>query len=101
MLISPNRRDFLKMAAGITLGSGLLHSTFGQSVDQITATKLGDNYTLLNGAGSNVLVLHGPEGILMVDGGPEERSADLLKAVAGVSPEGRTQALFNTHWHVE
>ena len=81
---------------------GLSRKGFAQSAgSQITTTKLADNYTLLSGSGSNVLVLNGPEGVLMVDGGLAEHSADLLKAATGLSPAGRLQALFNTHWHVE
>jgi len=102
MFSSHSRRDFLKTAAAGTVGLGLGRRGFAQSNNpQITATKLADNYTLLSGAGSNVLVLTGPEGVLMVDGGLAEHSAELLKAVSGLSPEGRVQVLFNTHWHVE
>jgi len=97
-----NRREFLKSAAAGTLAFGLYRKAFAQGGNsQITVTKLAENYTLLSGAGSNVLVLNGPEGVLMVDGGLADHSADLLKAVTGLSPNGRIQALFNTHWHVE
>jgi cyclase len=102
MLSSKNRREFLKTVAGATVSLGLSRKILGQAGrPQITATKLADNYTLFSGAGSNVLALTGPDGVLMVDGGLAEHSADLLKAVTGLSPEGRIQALFNTHWHVE
>jgi len=102
MLVPRNRRDFLKTIAAGTVGLGLSRRTFGQAgKPQITATKIAENYTLLSGAGSNVLVLNGPEGILMVDGGLADQSADLLKAITGLSPDGRIQVLFNTHWHAE
>jgi cyclase len=102
MLPSRNRRDFLKTLGGAAVGLGLAQKGFGQAGGaQISATKLADNYTLLSGLGSNVLVLSGPEGVLMVDAGLAEHSAELLKAVTGLSPAGRVQALFNTHWHVE
>jgi glyoxylase-like metal-dependent hydrolase (beta-lactamase superfamily II) len=102
MVLSKNRREFLKITAGGLAGLGLCRGAFAQSATgQFNALKLADNYTLLTGAGSNVLVLNGPEGVLMVDGGLEEHSADLLKAVTGTSPQGRIQALFNTHWHLE
>jgi cyclase len=100
MFVGLNRRDFIKLAGG-ALGLSLCRKALSQAATQITATRIADNYTLLGGAGSNVLVLHGPEGILMVDGGLAEHSADLLKAATGLSPEGRIQALFNTHWHLE
>src|SRR4051794_35963495 len=102
MFHTKTRRDFLKTALTASAAFGLSHKGFSQSdKSQITITRLADNYTLLSGAGSNVLVLNGPEGLLMVDGGLAEHSTDLLKAVTGLSPDGRIQALFNTHWHVE
>jgi cyclase len=93
MLPSQNRREFLGILAGGTLAQLSGGST-------LTTTKLADNFLLISGVGSNVLVVKQPEGVLMVDGGKAEHSNELLKAVAAVS-EGRIQALFNTHWHVE
>ena len=81
---------------------GLSRFATGQTMTQrIIATRLADNYTLFSGAGSNVLVLNSPEGVLMVDGGQAEHSADLIKVATGLSPAGRVQVLFNTHWHTE
>jgi len=75
---------------------------FGQqAASGITATKLTDNFTLLSGAGGNVLVVRSPDGILMVDGGLPERSTALFEAVTrDVGPEA-IRVLFNTHWHLE
>jgi glyoxylase-like metal-dependent hydrolase (beta-lactamase superfamily II) len=102
MASGKNRREFLLAAAGAGAALYQSHKGFAQTKGTpIAATKLADNYTLLSGAGSNVLVLHGPDGVLMVDGGLAEHSAGLLQAVAGLSPAGRIQVLFNTHWHVE
>jgi cyclase len=102
MASNRNRRDFIKTAAGGMVGMGLSSRLFAQAGGpSLTTTKLADNYTLISGAGSNVLVLTQPEGVLMVDGGVAEHSADLLKAAAGLSPAGRIQVLFNTHWHLE
>ena len=101
MFSSKNRREFLKTLAGGAAGFSLASRAFAQGSGQIGTSKVADNFTLINGAGSNVLVLNGPEGALMVDGGLAEHSADLLKTVTGQSPAGRIQALFNTHWHPE
>jgi cyclase len=101
MLTWKNRRDFVKTAIGGLAGLSLSRSAFTQSAPAITTTKLSDNYVLIGGAGSNVLVVNGPEGVLMVDGGLAECSADLLKAATGQSAAGRIHALFNTHWHLE
>ena len=72
-----------------------------QGPGSITATKLADNFTLLSGAGGNVLAVRNPEGLLMVDGGLPERSGALLDTVTQQSGNAPIRALFNTHWHLE
>lgn len=74
----------------------LAPSAFGQN--PITATKLTENFVEITGAGSNVLLVIGPDNLLMVDGGLKERSAELLKVVAEQS-KLPVRVLFNTHWH--
>ncbi len=66
----------------------------------ITSIQLTDNVALFTGAGGNVVVLSGPDGLLMVDGGLPERSAELLRLVRK-QPELPVQMLFNTHWHYD
>jgi cyclase len=51
------------------------------------------------GAGGNVVVVTGPDGLVMINGGLRERSADLLEAIADHTGGKRVQALFNTDWH--
>ena len=116
MAPATNRRDFL----GILLGSapafafsfgaarpasgfpGLLPSrAFGQSPTPVTGTPLGDNLIHFTGAGGNVVVATGPAGLVMVNGGREEKSVDLLRAVSEHTGGKRVQALFNTDWHRE
>jgi cyclase len=62
---------------------------------------LTDGLLLITGSGCNVVALKGPEGVLMVDGGVAERSAELLKAVEHEFGPGSVKVLFNTHWHPE
>jgi len=88
----------MKTMAGSAIGLSALRNAFGQS---LTATKLADNFTLVSGAGSNVLVLSTPDGVLMVDGGMAEHSAELLKLISGQSDPPRIQVLFDTHWHLD
>jgi glyoxylase-like metal-dependent hydrolase (beta-lactamase superfamily II) len=101
MIPSRNRRDFLKAIGGGALSLPLSRRVFGQTSPGLTTSKLTDNFLLVSGAGSNVLVLKTPDGVLMVDGGVAERSPDLLKIVAGFSDGARVQVLFNTHWHLD
>ena len=92
-----NRRDFV--AALIKGGAALTlpYQLFAQQ--QVTATKLSDNFTQITGAGGNILVLTGPDGLLMVDGAAPERSAELMKFLGEEFKNQRIQVLFNTDWH--
>jgi glyoxylase-like metal-dependent hydrolase (beta-lactamase superfamily II) len=104
MLRSTNRRAFLrtlfKGAAALSLSHRVLAREEERSAS-ITATRLTDNLSLITGAGGNVVTVTGPDGVLMVNGGLPEKSADLLKLVTGPQPTNRVQALFNTDWHWE
>ena len=100
------RREFLQNliggAAGISLAPLVSGIAFARPrPDPITVTRLSENLFVLAGAGGNVTVLSGAEGVLMVDGGLAERSADLLKLVSRTVGAARVNVLFNTHWHWE
>ena len=94
------RRDTLKTLLGGSAALALLPSSGAQSAG-LAVTKLADNFSLISGAGSNVLLFTAPEGNLLVDGGSPERSADLLKLVADQTGNKRVRVLYNTHWHYE
>lgn len=83
------------------LAAGAASASLVRAQASITATKLADNYILIAGAGSNVLLVTGPDGALLVDGGSAEHSAELLKVVSEQSGGRKVQTLFNTHWHLE
>jgi cyclase len=105
MVPATNRRDFLGILLGGAAGLSLPSMAFGQRPTSITtgvtATPLSDNLIHFAGAGGNVVVVTGPDGVVMVNGGVEERSADLLKGVAERTGGKRIQVLFNTDWHRE
>ena len=90
------RRGFLKAAAA-GLGAPCV---FAQDA-RITSTPLGDNLYLLSGAGANVIVHTGADGVVMVDGGLAQNAAALAQAVAALPSGGPVRTLFNTHWHPE
>jgi cyclase len=101
---SSNRRAFLRNLAGGATGVALGHRAFAQTGSAPTnapleVTKLTDSFLLITGAGGNVLAVLGAEGVLLVNGGSAERSAELLKLVADQSGAKPVQVLFNTCWH--
>ena len=105
MSVSGNRRrDFLKRAlggaAGITVACFVGTPVFARAKsDPILVTPITDTIALITGAGSNVVILSKPDGVVMIDGGLAEHSGDLLKVVAKHGKTARPQMLFNTHWH--
>jgi len=102
MLSASNRRDFLKTLASGAVGFSMSKSAFGSAGDStIAAIPLTDNLTLLTGAGGNIVVLNGPDGLLLVNGGLQERTTDLLKFINDQFHGKKVTALFNTDWHFE
>jgi cyclase len=98
-----NRREFLRVLMGSAVGLSLTYSAFGQAgatPDAIKATKLTDRLVLFSGDGGNVVVVIGDDGLMMIDGGLPNRSADLLKAISDVDSH-KVRVLFDTHWHFD
>jgi cyclase len=98
------RRDFL--AAGTALAAGASLGIFARPANaaagaaaKIDAQALAPGFTLLTGAGCNVLALAGPDGALLVDGGTRRNSANLLAAAARATGSRKVSTLINTHWH--
>jgi glyoxylase-like metal-dependent hydrolase (beta-lactamase superfamily II) len=101
-----NRRQFLQTLAGGAAGwslaaAGLAGLGIGtvRAADAFTVTHLTDDLLLISGAGTNVVALSQPEGVVLVDGGDAAHSAALLKTVSQAAGGRPVVAAFNTHWH--
>jgi glyoxylase-like metal-dependent hydrolase (beta-lactamase superfamily II) len=95
----PNRRQILTAMTGIALGSPRL--ALGQPTGRLDVTELGGDLVLIEGAGANVVAFGAGDGVLLVDGGLANRSADVLAVVAEHWPGRRVDVLFNTNWRDE
>jgi glyoxylase-like metal-dependent hydrolase (beta-lactamase superfamily II) len=96
------RRDFLDILLGGAAALWLPSLSFGQTPSSgITATSLGDSLTLFSGAGGNVVVAAGPDSVWLVNGGLDERSAELLDAVGRHTGVKRIEGVINTDWYRE
>jgi cyclase len=98
-----NRRSFLRAALPAAGAAFLLpampklaHAARG---DDLIVTSLTDQLFVISGGGGNVTVFQSPEGVLMVDGGSPEKSAQVLKLVRKQTGASKIHTLFNTHWH--
>ena len=65
---------------------------------EIKATKVSGNVYMLEGAGGNIGVSVGPDGILIVDD-QYAPLADKIKAALKTLGEGKLKFVLNTHWH--
>ena len=66
----------------------------------IERVKLTDTLTMLSGPGGNVVVLHGPDGKVVVDSFVQTAWAPLKQVLDGMGA-GRISALVDTHWHFD
>lgn len=94
-----SRRQLL--AAACAAATGLASGAWRASHAQSGAATLGlvplrDGLSQVTGAGSNIVLLRGPQGGVLVDSGPAEL-ASLVRETLGPLP---IDVLFNTHWHV-
>lgn len=65
---------------------------------EIKATKISGNVYMLEGAGGNIGVSVGPDGILIVDD-QFAPLAEKIKAALNKLGEGNLKFILNTHWH--
>jgi glyoxylase-like metal-dependent hydrolase (beta-lactamase superfamily II) len=65
----------------------------------ITRTRLTDRVELLAGPGGNVLVLHGPDGLLLVDNFVRPAWPQLKSTLDAIG--GRITTAIDTHWHYD
>lgn len=110
-----NRRSFLQL--GIAAGAATLTPrwTFPQATPPadpiarmraagastpIKTTNLYDNIWLLQGAGGNMAVQTGKDGIVLIDSSFATAVPHIREAIATVSSDA-PHALVNTHWHVD
>ena len=66
----------------------------------ITKTELSDRLILLSGPGGNVVVFHGPDGKIVVDGFVKPAWPKLQAALAEID-SSPIKSMIDTHWHFD
>lgn len=64
----------------------------------ITTHKLNDQVSVLFGAGGNIAVFYGPDGVLMIDDQFAELSDKINEAIDSITTQ-EVRYVVNTHWH--
>jgi glyoxylase-like metal-dependent hydrolase (beta-lactamase superfamily II) len=98
-----NRRDFLHALGGagaaLALGAGGVRLVRAQAA--LSVTPLRDGLALICGAGGNVVLATGGDGLVAVDSGIAARAQSLKNLVTERFGGAPLAVLLNTHWHVE
>lgn len=94
-----SRRNFLRASLGGVFATAYAAAA-PQAASPISVADLGGLF-VFQGAGCNVVAMHGDDGALMIDGGLAANANALLKAVKERTGNSRIHTLINTHWHPE
>jgi cyclase len=95
-----DRRHFIRQALPAAAAATAVARWVGAAEPQpLAVMAVAKGLSVVTGGGGNVTVFQSPEGVLLVDGGSPERSADVLKLVKAQTGATRIHTLFNTHWH--
>src|SRR5580658_5521551 len=95
-----DRRHFICQGLpAATLGLSTLRWASAAEATPLAVVPLTGGLSVVTGGGGNVTVFESTEGVLLVDGGSPERSAEVLKLVKARTGAARIHTLFNTHWH--
>ncbi len=93
------RRDIIIGFAAAFVVLGLPGVSLAQA--DFSTTSLGNNLTLISGAGSNVVIAEGPDSVVVVNGGLQEHAEALLAEINRLTSNKPVAALFNTNWRPE
>ena len=90
----------LVFAAGLVIVSSPVRA---QGTDfatvEIKSTKIAGSTWMLEGAGGNIGVSAGPDGLLIVDDQFLPLADKIKAALKGIAPDGKLAFVVNTHWH--
>lgn len=98
-----NRRELLKgaLSATLTLSAAPLLHAMPQAAAGGAGRRITDKISILDSGGANVVAFSEGGGIVLVDSGVPKTGDALLAALRSVTPNGKVQTLFNTHYHLD
>ena len=90
-----NRREVLKsaMAGALSMWAAPRLLTAQQ--------RLGDGLTVLDGGGTNILVLTTADGLVLVDSGVPKSGDQVMAPLKNLGGPAKVQTVFNTHYHLD
>jgi cyclase len=88
----------LLLLVAAALGLGAFSSSLPQGEPEFKLTKVAGQVSMLTGAGGNIGVMVGDDGVLMIDTQYAQYEKPIREAIKGIT-EGTPEYVINTHWH--
>src|SRR5215468_12060815 len=88
------------MTGALTLWASPLLRAAQQASAAAGVKKVTDRVSVID-AGTNVVVLSGGDGLLIVDTGAAKSGDKLTAALKGIAANAKVDTVFNTHYHVD
>lgn len=92
------RRPFFAITVAVALGAAVAVAQNDMSKVEITSSPVGPQVWMLKGAGGNIGVFAGPDGVVLIDDQFAPLSDRIKAAVAKISDKP-IRFVINTHWH--
>lgn len=94
------RRETLGIASSIAPTMWLVRRAAAQTLPALELQPLAEKVTLLTGAGCNIAILRGADGLLLIDSGLAQ-NAEAMDGKARSAGPSPIQVLMNTHYHLD
>jgi cyclase len=98
--LTPNGAGLVR-ASLVALAFGALASAAQAQAPSIETMHVQGNVYMLVGAGANIAVQTGEDGVLVVDSGAAAARAEVLAAIRRLAPDKPIRWLINTHAHAD
>jgi len=99
-MTQPTRRELLRIASSIAPTLWLARGASAQTPPALELQPLAGKLTLLTGAGCNIAILQGADGLLLIDSGLPQNAETMDRKARSVGPS-TIQVLINTHYHFD
>ena len=70
-------------------------------LDNVTIENIMGGLDMIQAGGGNIAVLHGDDGVFVIDNGLPDKTEAVMAAIKKVAGENNIAMLVNTHWHFD
>ncbi|MEY4642184.1 MAG: Beta-lactamase precursor [Pseudomonadota bacterium] len=98
--LARNRRVLLQgLASSAALGAFTGPLAWRAAAATLAEQPLNERLSLITGAGGNIVVYKGNQGLVLIDSGLKDAASELLATLDQLGAGSSISTLINTHWH--